>query len=567
MSAQTNSPAAAAAPITSALASRSTLLADWKLITAVVAVALAVTSIPYLYAASTVPADRVFVGIIYNVPDNGQYLAWMRASQSGFFISNTLTSEPNSPAFFNLVFWLLGRAAGEDGLALVQVFSVFRYVAGALSIVSVYYFCSLALDDLWQRRTAFLLIVFTAGLGGFLLALSKLRLPIEFPAQHIAEGNSLYSMMAFPLLTFGMALFTLVLGWSLQAYRQGKLKYAVGAGLVGLVLGLSHGYDLILVYGVLFVFTLVMLARDGWSWRWMVNLTIVVTLSVPPALYFVYLTRTDAVWREVLAQFANAEVFSPDPLNLLLLMGIPLLLALVTFDGILPLRARRESELLVKTWFGVNFFLIYLPVEYQIHFINGWQIPICILATIGLYKYIVPQITNVPLLARRLSGLDPARLRALLAVILLLVVLPTNLYFVGWRVLDMSRHQAPYFLPRDELAAFEWLRLNTTPDDVVLSSLDTGQFVPGFAGNRTFLAHWSNTLDFFKKRAVVKRFFGASTPDAERLAVLNQGGVRYLVYGDAERQLGEWDPSRASWLRRVWSSPAIQIFEVQAVSD
>lgn len=563
MTAQTQESASVMPQASVAGARAGVLAGDWKFVLAVLVVALALTSIPYLYAMLTSPPDRQFVGIIYNVPDVGQYFAWMRASQDSVFISNTLTSEPNAPLFFNLVFWIQGNLASALGISLPTVFFAFRLFSAALLVVVAYSMCGVVLADLRQRRIAFLLIIFSAGLTAFIVALNKLHVPFEFSAQHVAEGNSLFSMMAFPLLTFGMALFTLIFIWAIRAYQTGKQRYAVAAGIVGLVLGWSHGYDLILVYSVLFIFSLVALLRDGWNWRWVLSGTLIFLLSVTPSLYFLRLTVSDTVWREVLAQFGNAGVFSPNPLNLLLLMGLPLLLAILTFQGIFPLRDRPIAELFVQTWLIVQFFLIYLPVDYQIHFINGWQIPICILATIGIFRYIVPYLKSMRFGGRfRLRSGTPLVI-LLAGVLLIVLVIPTNLYLVGWRVLDMSRHQPPYFLLDDEFAAFNWLRQNTTRDDIVLSSLDTGQYVPGFAGNRTYLAHWANTLHFFQKRDQVQRFFDAKSDDAARRALLERGGIRYLVYGEAERKLGGWDPSASALVRRVWASPRVEIFQVE----
>ena len=65
-----------------------------------------------------------------------------------------------------------------------------------------------------------------------------------------------------------------------------------------------------------------------------------------------------------------------------------------------------------------------------------------------------------------------------------------------------------------------WLDENSRPEDVVLSSLTIGQYVPSVAGNSAFLAHWAQTLDFFEKRRLVGEFFagrdarGGPTRDA-----------------------------------------------------
>lgn len=543
----------------------SAVLADWKFLGGAIAIVLGVTSLPYLYGAVTSPSDREFIGLIYNVADIGQYFAWMRAFQSGFLISDTLTPEPNPPAFFNLIFWLLGRLALYSGLELPSVFQLFRLFSGCAFGIAVYYLCTIVLEGLWQRRIALIVILFGSGFSAFFVALNKVGVPIYFGSKYVAEGNSLFTIMAFPLLTFAMVLVSLVFAWMLRSYQEGDIKFAFAAGLAALVLGLSHGYDLILVLSVLAAFTLVVFFRDGVARHWLKSVSVVAIMSAVPSFYLLQLTRANPVWNEVLRQFSNAGVYSPNPLELALLLGAPFMIAIVTFDGLLPLNPRPAGELFIKVWFIVNFFLIYLPVDYQIHFINGFQIPISILATLGVFRFLLPHITSwTRALSERHLHPSPTILTGMLAAFLLFLVLPTNIYLVGWRVFDMQRHEPPYFLFRDEFAGMAWLRENARSQDVVLSSLQTGQYIPGFTGERAYLAHWANTLDYFRKRDSVGRFFDPAVSDAERRALIETFHVTYVYWGEGERTLGSWDPARASWLKPVWSSRNVTLFAVES---
>ncbi|HEU5088043.1 MAG TPA: hypothetical protein VFT99_11375, partial [Roseiflexaceae bacterium] len=69
-------------------------------------VVLIASSLPYAYAYLTQPPDRVFSGIVFNVPDNAQYLSWARDHRTGLLVSNRMTPEPNPPLLFNLL-WLV----------------------------------------------------------------------------------------------------------------------------------------------------------------------------------------------------------------------------------------------------------------------------------------------------------------------------------------------------------------------------------------------------------------------------------------------------------------------------
>jgi hypothetical protein len=149
-----------------------------------------------------------------------------------------------------------------------------------------------------------------------------------------------------------------------------------------------------------------------------------------------------------------------------------------------------------------------------------------------------------------------------LAALFVLATLPVNLYLVSWRVVELARHDYPYYLHRDEVAAMTWLAENSRPEEVVLSSLTLGQYVPSVAGNSAFLAHWAQTLGFFEKRRLVGEFFTAETPEATRLETLRRYGVRYVLHARPERELGRFDPASSPHLRLAFQSPSAAVYRV-----
>ncbi|MBC7227816.1 MAG: hypothetical protein H5T61_11385, partial [Thermoflexales bacterium] len=150
------------------------------------------------------------------------------------------------------------------------------------------------------------------------------------------------------------------------------------------------------------------------------------------------------------------------------------------------------------------------------------------------------------------------------SALLILVVIPTNVYLLAWRFVDLARHQPPYYLHRDEVAALRWLEENTSPDDVVLSGLNVGQYIPSVSGNRAFLAHWTMTVRFYEKQDRVEAFFNPSTPDEARRETLCRFGVRYVFYGMEERALGEFSADEPPYLRAVFRSPQATVYRVDA---
>jgi hypothetical protein len=273
------------------------------------------------------------------------------------------------------------------------------------------------------------------------------------------------------------------------------------------------------VYAVLGGWLLLLaLKQRAIPWRAVWGAALVGAISFPPAGYFAWLTSRDPLWRAVLSQFTNADVWTPNPPHLLILMGLPLIVALLGWDGLRTLRSRSDGELLIKAWAIAGLGLIYLPVSFQIHLLNPWQVPIALLAVWAVERRIAP------LVGRRW----PSAPRWLLLALLLLT-LPTNLYLLSWRFVELARHDAPYYLRRDEADALIWLEQQTTRADVVLSELKLGQFVAAQTDAHAVLAHWAQTIDFYRTREDVERALDPALSSAERAEILRRYRVTYLL--------------------------------------
>jgi len=525
------------------------------------------TSIPVVYGYLTAPADRWFSGVVYNMHDTAQYYSWMRESGHALLIENRLTSEPGKPIYFNLHWWLLGRFAAVVGLSLPQVYQLFRLSSIPLTMVALYLCCALVFPDRSRRRFAFLLSTLTSGLGWVWVLEKHLRYleHLAFPRDvYTLAGNSLWVMTAAPHLAFALAVTLFTLLSALQGYRRKQGIWTAGAGILALFLGMGHIYDLVTVWTVVGVFGLLVTLRDGWSWDTFCRLGAVVLISAPSAFYWGWVSSdANPMWKQALKQYDNLHVFTPDPAHLLVLLGLPFIVALATFDGFVPLRRQSDERLFIKGWFASTLLLIYLPFRFRIMLLTGYQLPMTVLATHGLFDRILPWLQERLARERWKKVLRGEHLSRWAPVLFLLAVLPTNLYLVAWRVMDLGRHSYPFYLYQGDVEAMRWLEENTDPDDVVLSSFIIGHYIPGLAGNRPFLANSVMTMDSHRKEKMVRAFFAATTSDVERQDLLRQYNIRYLFYGPAERVLGGFNPAECGLFRQVYSNTHTQVFEVR----
>jgi len=529
-------------------------------------IVLALTSIPYVYGYLVAQPGKEFMGIMVDVPDHAQYFSWMRELSTSHLAANKLTPETNSPVLFNLLWWGMGRLGTMIGLGYAGMFQVLRVSAGAAFLLLVYRVIGLFLKDLWSKRIAFMVVAFTSGFGWILVVLKytfshgQLIYPLDV---FIAEGNTFLGILGYPHF-IAAALYILVFDQVLRGQSRGQLRYALAAGLLAQFFGWQHAYDLVLVYGILAGYTALVALRDRRLPVYLVRSNLILWgLSCWPAIYSLVLTRADPIWEKVLDQFANAGVYTPNPFHLIILLGPAFLLAIFAFvkDNPLRLAGVEDHKIFLRSWFLFNFLLIYIPTDFQIHMLNGWQVPIAILATHGLVDYLAPFLRG---LAVRLGipGLHWTSLRRALGIVLVLVILPTNLYLWTWRFVELGRGDYPYYLHRDELVALDWLEANGRPDDVVLSSLTIGQYIPALTGKHAFLAHWAQTLDFFAKSDMVAEFFNLATAEDRRLQIIDAYGVDFIFYGPAERELGGYLPASSSYLSFAFSVGEVEIFEI-----
>ncbi len=534
---------------------------EWMFVSIVIVVVLVITSLPYLFAYVTAPDDRQFMGVMFNIPDHFQYFSWMRESRSNLLVSNQLTPEYSAPLLFNLLWWTLGRIEALTGLDYALIYQVARLLAGAFVIAAIYWFCGLVFEDRRKRWTAFLVAVLGTGIG-WIWVIEKYmsdrpELLFNFDVQ-TAEPNTFFTILAFPHFAIATGLITVIFGLVLLGQRTQAMRYAWAAAAVSLFLSLQHAYDMFTIYGVIGVYFLFLWLRDRRFPTYMFRLGIIVGLiSVWPALQAFLITNADDVWRGVLSQFDNAEAWTPNPLHLPILMGLGWLLAIWALDIRTPWKSRDDTHLLITAWFLSHFVLVYLPMNFQIHLLSGWQVVTAVLATIGLYRRVLPW------LQRRFQNTPPERLARYASFALLLVVIPTNLYLLAWRFIDLRRAENPYFLRTDEVAALDYLETQVTGDDVVFASLDIGQFVPALTGARSFLGHWAQTLDFYGKRTAVAGFFNGATADADRQRLLSDYSVDYLIYSPQEAALGDYDPADASFLDEVFATDNVRVYAVR----
>ena len=215
---------------------------------------------------------------------------------------------------------------------------------------------------------------------------------------------------------------------------------------------------------------------------------------------------------------------------MLLGFGIAFPLAMVAVVD--AIKSRSMHRLMLAAWFIGALLSSQLPFAFQRKMLMGAQIPLAMLAVVG-----------VSLLAKRLSGDFPK----ILIGTTVLLALPTNVFWVQEAMSRLpanagSTQMRPY-LTTSENEALLWLAVHGKPSDAVLVGPDPTShlrfpgvalmphlsvYVPALAGLTVFDGHWSETINYGAKITATLRFFDASTSDDARKELLRENQIRYV---------------------------------------
>jgi len=563
---------------------------------AVAAVVMALTCLPYIFGLLITPPGTQYMGFLGNPDDQNVYMAWMRQAAEGrILFTDLFTSEPQQAGFLHVYFLLLGLIARLTHLPLIWTYHAARIIGGWLLLLVFYVFCAAFTERPAVRRLALLLAAFSSGLGWlfyFVLPPGSPH-PADFGRGLVMpEAVTFLTILLNPLFSFSMALMLATFLLAMLAAEKGSARLALYAGILGLILGNAHTYDMVTVYAVLALYGVVLLACR--NFRGVALLALIVAISAPSVAYQAWLFRTNFIFRAK----ALTPTLSPPFVMMLLTFGIPLALAIPGAVMALrgsqwrpvpghPERPVRVAEgrrfSLPAIWVVAGFLLLAFALfSFQRKLAEGLHLPVCLLAAVAVG-----------------SALET---RTLAKVLLIALTSLSNIFFVSRAAQDLITNNAahrnelmpPLYLRHDEVAAIRWLRpvpghpalqdpergpsgslrgerpvrvaegrQETPPGSVILSSSLLGSYIPGLSGRRVYIGHWAETIDFQPKLSLAVRIFQSATPENVRRALLERAGITHILYGPYERDIGDWNPATSDLTRLDYQNDTVQVFSVR----
>ncbi len=518
---------------------------EWGWTAGFAALVMALTTLPYLVGALSQTDDWRFGGFVLGVEDGNSYIAKMgQGARGAWLFTLPYSTEPQRGAPLFELHLLLGRLAGIDHDAQVLVYHAARIIFGFALLLISYRFLAEFLPDARPRRLGLALVALGGGLGWLLvlLGLGHLfgSLPIDF---YSPEAYTFLILYALPHLALARGLFLL----GLLAHLQGR---GIGAGLWLLAASLIQPLSVLVAWIVIGMdIALALLsaalrltppreASPGDASPSPLAALKTIFFSSPFVLYTIFLFSRDPLLRQWNAQNLLP---SPHPIHYFLGYGV-----LVVFGvGGWRALAGRQPDLarFVAGWAIAIPFLLYAPLTTQRRLIEGFQLPLAALAVIGVAEAVRA--------SRRWAGW-----------LSLGFTLPTSALLLAGGVLAARTLVGPIYHPADQLAAFDWLAENAEPGQAVLCTFETGNALPAYTPLVAYIGHGPETVFLAEKEPRVAAFYQRATLDADRLSLLADGRIAFVVFGPHERALGNFDPQAVDYLRWRFSSGEYAVYAV-----
>jgi len=86
--------------------------------------------------------------------------------------------------------------------------------------------------------------------------------------------------------------------------------------------------------------------------------------------------------------------------------------------------------------------------------------------------------------------------------------------------------------------------------------------LPAWAPVRVLVGHGPESIHKSELEPQIAAFYQSQTSDDQRRAFIDRFAIAYILWGPAERELGDWLPSSASYLTLVQQQGDYALYQV-----
>jgi hypothetical protein len=515
----------------------------WLLAGLLAVIAVAVTCVPYLLA-NRLAQPEIFTGFLLNPADGFSYLAKMRQGADGsLFFQLPYAPEPGSGTLIFTYHLFLGYVSNLAGLSLLATYHLARMAGSILLFIMAFAFFDRVFQGRRIKWLAYVITLFGSGWGwlGLLFGIqaSDLMIPESIPFLMA------YTNAHFPLA--GAALLGAVL--AVLNGRDLRLR-TLAAFLCGLVLGMVMPFAMISLAAVLLAWFIWEIIREGSTrdpitiWgkhrnRFLPFLGLMFGAG-PWLLYFAWL----ALKHPVISSWTTQNL-TPSPPLLNYVSGYGLILLLAVVGMVKTDFIKKPIGRLLIAWIVVNGLLLYAPFNLQRRLTLGLFFPLAAMAAYSLEKW-----------------MGEHRLGRVVVILVVLFSVPSNLVVMGAGLSGVSQGQSLLLHSAAELKAYEWLTTHAPANSMVLAAPEIGNRLPAFADIRVLYGHPFETPNAVEQEEKVLDLYSWEGSAESGIELLKKYEIQFVVYGRAERSLGE--PAWLASLPVVFQHEDVEIYEVRS---
>lgn len=534
---------------------------EWRFLGIVWVIVIILTFFPMIFGYLTTPVDKIFLfRPNVNGGDFTVYYSYIEQVKNGDFLSKNLFTSEEQPVGIFRPFWVfVGILAKIFNLPSFLIFQICRFLFIPFLLLTSYYVISSFLKEESKRRICFLLFVFASGWGWIigldLIAKNNWRVIDLF----VPEAFTFTTLYTEPHFIVSLSLIILIFLFSIKAFSNYKLKYSLLAGLFSFTLFSFHPYHMYSIFGVLFTFIVVdSLINKKIYLDHIKHFLILAIFSFLPILYHLWTILNIPVAYE---HYLQNVTLTPPFYLVFISYGFLIPLALIGIVLIIKNKKISKNELFLIVWFFVQFALLYLPIKTQVRLTEGLQLPIAILATLGIFytkSYLPKHITYLRIFQRDALSRVAFYICFIYAFFILFFISSANLLYTDFILYSMKDEW--FYIPKSEYEAIVWLK-SVPKDSIILSGWISGNYIPAFSIKQVFIGHSHETGNFDKKAIEVNGFL-KDYSSQERSSFLKDSKIDYFFFGPKEKKEANFNPDQDSFLQKVYQNGEVSIYKV-----
>jgi len=515
------------------------------------------STLPVFYGYWRSNNNFKFVGFLSEPMDHNTYFSWMKQAEEGNVLFEEKYSTEKQPRNIFLLYFLTGGFISRIfKIPLPIIYQAMRIISAFILLSVSYLFIAYFIESRLARRIAFLLICFSAGLGGyfaFIYHFFKFKLPEAWIPldQTMPEVVTFWTVSWIGHASLGISFILLAFLFMLYSIEQNKIKFCLLAGLSCFIIGLFHPYHIVTISVVLGVYIFFLfIKRDSTKLVALRNYILMLLVTFPGIWLQYYTAQTNPIVKE----WSNI-VYPPfsGPIGYIFAFGLVFFMAIFSLPYVIK-KGQNRLYFLVLWVSTISVFIYYPFIFFQRHAANGIHIALCVLAAIGFLR-----------LCQSLGWYDGSRLKSkgvILLSVFLILVLPTNLVHLAVDFRNAHIRRYPYFLSGDLIGVLNWLDKNISQDSVVLAPRNIASFIPPYTGSKVYIGHWAETLNHRQKEEIFKRFMQRDTRDEFRIALLKNEGISYFVFECTKSPFRTFNPDAKDYLKEVFANTNIKVYKV-----